>query len=85
MTQQILSLQDLVVTIVNDNSGGIKFTELMYRILEKQHEGLILSDTHTFVTPDLLEKCIRKSRLVKILDYVWVPQNRAKMFVYTST
>ena len=33
--------------------------------------------------PDMLEKRIRESNDMKILEYTWVPEKKLKMFVYT--
>jgi len=71
---------DRVRRILENYSGGIKFTELLTLILPDVMTLKI--DTTDF--SDRLEKVIRKSDDIKILDYTWKSAKRAKMFVYTA-
>lgn len=76
-------LEKTVLDIVNDHSGGIKFTELISIIVaknEEEHLGLDIDNDF----PTVLENTIRASSKLKILDYTWQPMSRAKMFVYTE-
>lgn len=72
----------LITKIVNDNSGGIKFTELIVNLIEaisKTDSGYEDDD----IDIDSIELIIRESSDLKILDYTWHELNRSKMFVYT--
>jgi hypothetical protein len=77
-------LHELILDIVNDNSGGIKFialmTEVIFRIKEGKANGFreIPDDLDIY-----MEEIIRESKDMKILDYTWTKMKRAKMFVYT--
>lgn len=72
-------LHDLAVEIVQDYSGGIKFTELLTVILSKDKSASQIANF-----PDKLEKILRDSDKIKVLDYTHILLNRAKMFIYTS-
>jgi hypothetical protein len=73
-------LHDLIVKIVDDNSGGIKFTELIATITADNHDSL--DNIENF--PDRLERVIRESKILNVLDYTFRDLNRCKMFVYTA-
>lgn len=70
-------LHDAAVKLVHDNSGGIKFTELV-TLLVSQNKDL---ERDGFV--EELETSLRTSNVVKVLDYTFHQLNRSKMFIYT--
>lgn len=71
-------IKDGVRRILDEHSGGIKFTELIVDLITYRH----LESNE--VDPDEIEEVIRWGMEdVNILDYVWKSMNRAKMFVYT--
>jgi len=69
-------LHDQAVNIVIDNSGGIKFIELLFELIRSQIE---LDEN----LPEQLERVLRESSVVKVLDYTYKQLNRSKMFIYT--
>lgn len=73
-------LHDIIVKIVDDNSGGIKFTELISVIISNHIENLDNIEN----LPDRLERIIRESKILSILEYTFRQLNRCKMFVYTA-
>lgn len=75
------NLEQIILDIVNNHSGGIKFTTLIADLVSKHKEHEIDIDCVHF--PDQVEQAIRNSSKMKILDYMWTDMNRAKMFVYT--
>jgi hypothetical protein len=82
---------------VDDNSGGIKFTELLCTISAWFHEeGFSMrgnagvfdrASIKIFLkfseSPDYLENVVRKMKQLKTLTYTYRQLNREKMFVYT--
>jgi len=68
-------VENAIRNIVNEHSGGVKFTELIVEIVSKKYLDI--------KNPDEIEKVIREMEDVKILDYTWKSIDRAKMFVYT--
>lgn len=76
-----MELISIIKDIVENNSGGIKFTELI-SILSSDYREL-LSDEVLSNIAENVEKAIRSDDHLKILDYTWGSYNRAKMFVYT--
>jgi hypothetical protein len=70
-------IKDGVRRILDEHSGGIKFTELIVEIASCRYLDISEMDA------DEIEKVIREMEDVKVLDYVWKSMNRAKMFVYT--
>ena len=68
-------VENAIRNIVNEHSGGVKFTELIVEIVSKKYLDI--------KNPDEIEKVIREMEDVKILDYTWKSMDRAKMFVYT--
>jgi len=70
-------LHDEAVNIVTDNSGGIKFIELLFELIRSRQIGL---DENL---PEQLERVLRESSVVKVLDYTYKQLNRSKMFIYT--
>jgi hypothetical protein len=75
-------LHDKIKIIVNENSGGIKFVELLSELLTRYHDIFEEQDNGEF--PTIVEHVIRASTDLKILDYTWLQMERAKMFVYTE-
>jgi hypothetical protein len=79
------ALHQDIVDIVNDTSGGIKFVELITRLMTSDH-GIAMYrtiDTDRFLYD--VEYICRHSVVVKVLDYTYDQMHihRAKMFVYT--
>lgn len=71
---------EIVIKIVNDHSGGVKFLELITDMTTKYRENFQpICDNFA----DRVEEIIRASDKVKILDYTYQALNRAKMFIYT--
>jgi len=75
-------LHDAIKLVVNDNSGGLKFVELLSILMTKYHDKFEEQDNGEF--PTIVEHVIRASTDLKILDYTWLQMERAKMFVYTE-
>jgi hypothetical protein len=74
-------LHDAIAKIVENSSGGIKFIELITVLAsEYRHQ---LTETDIELLPERVEKVIRESNDLKILDYTFKSYNRSKMFVYT--
>jgi ribosomal protein S6E (S10) len=80
---------DLIRRFVEDNSGGIKFMELISHLMmtilggeDTKFIGMTKKQEESF--PDRIEALIRKSKEFKILDYTWRSGIKAKMFVYTE-
>lgn len=70
----------IIEKIVNDHSGGIKFTELITELMIKfNEEKLDINE----IEPDKIEKIIESMMSVKILEYTFKDLNRSKMFIYT--
>ncbi len=68
---------EIIKRIVNENSGGMKFTELLV--------DLAVDQIKMKIDPDVIEQAIRDCPDLDILDYSWDmgEVKRAKMFVYT--
>ena len=79
-------IHDNILNIVNDNSGGIKFTELITILLTNYRHNLDgwQNDDNLDKLSDIIEKIIRESSDMKILNYTWILMKRTKMFVYTE-
>jgi hypothetical protein len=73
-------LYSKALAIVEDASGGIKFTELVCQFVSLHGRDPDF-ESYDFVTR--LEIIIRSSSELKILDYTFHALNRQKMFVYT--
>jgi hypothetical protein len=76
-------LQQRIVEIVRDHSGGIKFLELVLDLAELDVD---FRKEYSF-NPDRfiydVEWYCRNTESLKVLDYTMTSMNRAKMFVYT--
>jgi hypothetical protein len=75
-----MTLSKKIHEIVEEHSGGLKFTELMSKVVdwwifEKGDPNLDLVQK--------VEKDVRKSKKLKILIYTAHRWNREKMFIYT--
>jgi hypothetical protein len=75
-----LPIMDKIEKILDDHSGGIKFTELLGELIQIMYENEYIVPEDL---PEKLEKLIREDTNFKILDYTWKSMNKAKMFVYT--
>jgi len=81
-------LLNVIQLIIDENSGGMKFTELLTELAKNANTNAlrdILTDFKGNEIPDIVETTIRDfGGKIKILDYTWQSMNRAKMFVYTE-
>jgi hypothetical protein len=77
------SLQQKIVEIVNENSGGIKYTELISILTSK---NIVATDFNGYADKMLhdVEWYCRNTKSIKTLDYTMKSMNRAKMFIYTQ-
>lgn len=78
-------LEPVVYSILEENSGGIKYIDLLLRILTKHlnGEGIIefsTADDHK-IGELLLEK-LRKMEGIGVLEYIFKGLNRTKYFIY---
>ena len=73
-------LMKYVVKIVNDNSGGIKFTQLVTELVSTLFEN---NKNCNIVSAEYIENLIKKSKNLKILTYTFHSLNREKLFIYT--
>jgi len=71
-----------ILEIVEDHSGGLKFTELLFKLFVYFHEKG-KSDEIELMTPEFLEKTIKNMKELKILKFTFKTLKREKMFVYT--
>jgi hypothetical protein len=75
-----------ILAIVDEASGGIKFTELVCKLTELscKNPELYAGYGHDSVNwiEDIEEVC-RASHVLEVLDYISKTMNRSKMFVYT--
>lgn len=68
--------------IVEDNSGGIKFTALIPALIDvMETEGCSDWSKEGFI--DELESIVLDHPELAVLNYTWKTLSRAKMFVYT--
>lgn len=81
------NLAGVVHNILIDYSGGIKFTELMVKVLEyhidKDRIVELSSVSETNMVDRLLE-VLEQDNKFGILRYTFQPLNREKMFIYTK-
>ena len=77
-----VALKHEIRELINENSGGIKFTELITELVSRsmeQHGGFDFD-------PDDIEKAIEDMDGIEILRYSWhfsTKMSREKMFIYT--
>jgi hypothetical protein len=73
-------LQQKIIEIIDDSSGGIKFIDLVSRLisLKKFKE---FSDNERFLHD--VEWYCRNTKDIRTLDYTMRTLNRNKMFIYT--
>jgi hypothetical protein len=74
---RIAQIKTAIMRIVEDFSGGLKFTDLVFQIALMVSENVVPA-----VKPDELEKIVRDCPELKVLTYTWKSMNREKMFVY---
>lgn len=75
-----MKLEDRIFEIVQGSSGGIKFLNLITRLV-------MHGDEFDDFTVDEIEQAVRSHAKLKVLDYSWdmgAGMKRAKMFVYTE-
>ena len=79
---KIGELKKLILEIVEDHSGGLKFIELLAELISKMYESNE-SKQIELLTPEFIEETIRKMPELKILKFTFKNLKREKMFVYT--
>jgi hypothetical protein len=78
-----LTLHSRILTIVDEHSGGIKMTELIAELISVMHASKeVVIDTDKFLHD--IHSTIKKSKVLKILDYTSRKWNREKEFIYTK-
>jgi len=80
-----MTLNEAILSIVNENSGGVKFTKLVTALVCMNMEGNLsdVIDTRS-ILGDLVERCKGMSE-IKLLEYsmpLGDDVERLKMFVY---
>ncbi len=92
-----MTLPELVLDVLHENSGGIKYLDLFVRILEALRDGEIVDDDFPTIEGNrtsletkridgIFEKKLAKIPKVSILTYAWKMDEdtyREKKFVYT--
>jgi hypothetical protein len=76
-------LQQHIVEIVNNHSGGTKYIDLVMSLVELDAD---FRKEYSFNSDKFLhdvEWYCRNTESLKVLDYTMTSINRAKMFVYT--
>lgn len=85
-------LEDYILEVVHQNSGGVKFLELLTDVASAALEGQVDANALDGNFPDILEETVTKmDPKVKVLRYGWcmdktgIPGSiqREKIFVYS--
>ena len=87
-------IKDAINTIVNDHSGGVKYTELITDlvpfVINLQRKGKrgrpskdLTAQVGAKLSPDKLLKIIEGMKELKILVYTFADLEREKVFIYT--
>lgn len=71
--------EELILEIVNQNSGGMKFTKLFTDLLSGAYKAK--NEKVIRMSPDEIEARVRMMSELRILEYSH--EMRVKMFVYT--
>ncbi len=66
-------LEILIRRLLDENSGGMKFLELVTKIVEESKK----------INPEIVESLCRRLNGIKVVDYTWKQCNRSKMFICT--
>lgn len=74
-----MNLNDKILEIVNQHSGGIKFTELIVHLTKWVYE----SKLKLSLDPEYIISVIKATSGLEILHYTWKQCNREKLFIYT--
>lgn len=82
-----MNLKDLILNILHENSGGIKFTELISKIMASEYEKKVnnleyIEEINSEVFPEILERACKETPGVGVLEYVYPELRRIKLFVY---
>jgi len=77
-----MELKKLILKIVTDYSGGIKFTELLTEIMKYHYDKEKIKED---IVPDMVMNTIYDIPELKVLEYQYVPIKRLKYFIYTSS
>lgn len=73
-------LKKTIRDIVRDHSGGIKFIDLVGEVMSLYREQSVIINTDL---SDMIEKTVKDMSDLRILEYIYEPLKRIKMFVYT--
>lgn len=77
---QLSELSQIILHIINDHSGGMKFSELLTEILSHYYEhNMKVPETFNEIILNTIEKELKGK--LKILWYRF--QNKTKLFIYT--
>lgn len=69
-------LEEYIMQIMHENSGGIKFMELLSKLLNRPSIRDYADDLESYIRTQMSDRLL-------ILEYEWISHNRIKMFVYT--
>lgn len=80
-----MNLIDIITEIVDNNSGGVKLTQLLVTMVSEPRYSLMVN-ANTDELIDSIEWQVHKSKYLDILDYVHIQEEsstfRAKQFIY---
>jgi|APFre7841882654_1041346.scaffolds.fasta_scaffold178741_1 hypothetical protein len=82
-----IKLQKRILQIVDEHSGGMKFTELLVEVLHQllSENNKLKTKKKPVPTPELLLYLCKRHSQLKVLEYSWIMGKnltRAKWFVY---
>lgn len=81
-----MKITELIYQIVEDHSGGVKYIELLMRVLSRHHDKP-LEELEKIDETDLsiyIFNEIKSMKDVCVLEYNYRVLNRTKYFVYTN-
>ena len=78
------SIHEIIPEILDDNSGGVKFMDLLVTVLEKHNKEPIKEflRVEDFKIAHFLMGMLKEMDGVHIQEYTWKSMNREKFFVY---
>jgi hypothetical protein len=75
-----MTTRELILEILEQNSGGMKFLELIVELTKVRYERSL----SVLTSPDdILSLCMAMPE-VKVVEYTWKSMNRAKYFICTE-
>lgn len=84
-----MTLKEAIIKCVDNNSGGIKFIDLILELLQMTYrqeienretsQGLVQVEN----LGETIIRIINEEPSLRILEYSWKKENKAKLFVYT--